>query len=196
LRGYFNEFAFRSITTEDFVGYLRKNLFNASPDLARQIDIDTWLSNPGLPESAPRPQSEAFDKVSKVSSTWLAGKLTTAEIPVKDWSTQETLHFLRSVGKIEPARMADLDRSFHFTQSGNAEIVFEWLMMTIRNGYQPGYGRLADFLKEVGRRKYIRPLYQELAKTPAGKERAQAIYKVARPGYHPIAAASIDPILQ
>ena len=27
---------------------------------------------------------------------------------------------------------------------------------------------------EVGRRKYIKPLYQELAKTPAGKEHAQS----------------------
>jgi aminopeptidase N len=196
LRGYFNQFAFRSITTEDFVAYLRKNLFDASPDLAKRIDLDTWLSKPGLPESAPHPHSEAFNKVSEISTKWVAGKLRTEEIPVKNWTTHETMHFLRSVGKIESVRMADLDRAFQFTQSGNAEILFEWLMMTIRNGYQPAYARLTTFLNDVGRRKYIRPLYQELAKTPAGKERARTIYKTARSGYHPIAAASIDPILQ
>jgi leukotriene-A4 hydrolase len=92
--------------------------------------------------------------------------------------------------------MADLDRAFRFTDSGNAEILFEWLTMTIRNGYQPAYPRLERFLKEVGRRKYIRPLYQELAKTPAGKERARAIFKTARATYHPIAAMSIDEVLR
>jgi hypothetical protein len=35
-------------------------------------------------------------------------------------------------------------------------------------------------------------LYQELAKTPEGKERALAIYRRARPTYHPIAVTSID----
>jgi hypothetical protein len=55
---------------------------------------------------------------------------------------------------------------------------------------------LERFLKEVGRRKYLKPLYQELAKTPAGKERARAIYRQARSGYHPIAAMTVDDILK
>jgi hypothetical protein len=32
-------------------------------------------------------------------------------------------------------------------------------------------------------------------KTPAGAERARAIYARARPNYHPIATASLDPIV-
>ena len=196
LRGYFNQFAFRSITTADFVDYLHEHLLDSNPNLGRRIDLHKWLSEPGLPESAPRPQSEAFEIVSRKASQWLAGKLPTAEIPVKNWTTQETMHFLRAVNKAGSGRMSELDGTFHFTQSGNSEILFEWLMMSIQNGYQPALPRLEQFLKEVGRRKYIRPLYVELAKTPAGKDRARAIYKSARPGYHPIAAASIDPILQ
>ena len=34
-------------------------------------------------------------------------------------------------------------------------------------------------LTEQGRRKFLKPLYEELVKTPAGKERAVAIYKKA-----------------
>jgi leukotriene A-4 hydrolase/aminopeptidase len=196
LRGYFNEFAFRSISTADFVAYLRKNLFASSPDLAKNIDIDAWLSKPGLPASAPMPRSEAFDNVNRVSTNWVAGKLPTAEIPVKSWSTHETMHFLRSLDKVGAAKMADLDRAFHFTQSGNSEVLFEWLLMAIRHDYQPAMPRLERFLNEVGRRKYIRPLYQELAKTPAGKNKARAIYREARSTYHPIAAMSIDEVLR
>ena len=32
-------------------------------------------------------------------------------------------------------------------------------------------------------------------KTPAGKERALAVYKKARPTYHPISVSTIDAIL-
>lgn len=88
--------------------------------------------------------------------------------------------------------MAELDKAFHLIRSGNSEIVFQWLLMSIRNRYEPAYSRLEEFLLSVGRRKFIRPLYQELAKTPEGKERALAIYRRARPTYHPIAVTSID----
>jgi len=47
----------------------------------------------------------------------------------------------------------------------------------------------------VGRRKFLRPLYSELVKTPEGRDRALAIYKKARPGYHPIAVATLDAIV-
>ena len=88
--------------------------------------------------------------------------------------------------------MGELDHAFNLTRSGNSEIAFQWLMMSIQNNYEPAYARLEEFLLSVGRRKYIRPLYQELAKTPEGKERALAIYRRARPTYHPIAVTSID----
>jgi hypothetical protein len=48
----------------------------------------------------------------------------------------------------------------------------------------------------IGRRKFIKPLYEELARTPEGRERALAIYRRARPTYHPISAASIDEVLK
>jgi leukotriene-A4 hydrolase len=196
LRGYFNRFAFQSITTGDFVAYLQKNLIEPNAELAKSVDVNEWLSKPGLPSDAPLPRSEAFDAVSSTASSWLAGKVGTASLPAGKWSTPETLHFLHSVNGIDSKRMSDLDSHFHFTESGNSEILFEWLMMSIKNKYQPAYPKLERFLKEVGRRKYIKPLYQELAKTPEGKQRALAIYKQARPAYHPIAAMTIDEVLK
>ena len=92
--------------------------------------------------------------------------------------------------------MAELDRAFHLTQSGNSEILADWLLMSIRGGYKPAYPKLDRFLMEVGRRKYIKPLYQELAKTAEGKAHAKAVYAKARPGYHPIAVTTIDDMLK
>jgi hypothetical protein len=54
---------------------------------------------------------------------------------------------------------------------------------------------VGPFLKSVGRRKFLKPIYSELMKTPEGQARARAIYAEARPGYHPIAQTSIDGIV-
>lgn len=71
----------------------------------------------------------------------------------------------------------------------------QWLLMAVRNGYEAAYERLERFLVEVGRRKYVKPLYAELAKTPEGRQQALRIYEKARPGYHPITRAAVDALL-
>jgi leukotriene-A4 hydrolase len=92
-------------------------------------------------------------------------------------------------------RMRELDDAFGLTATGNNELAFQWLLMSIRSGYAAADVRLEDFLVSIGRRKYIKPLYEELAKTPEGRERALAIYRKARPGYHPIAVDTVDRIV-
>jgi leukotriene-A4 hydrolase len=197
LRGYFNQFAFRSIVTGDFVDYLQDNLFRQNPELAAKINVDEWLTQPGLPKDAPQPKSDALQKTEVAAQEWASGKRKTESLPVRSWSTQEWLHFLRSLPqKLDNKQMSELDRAFHLTQSGNSEILADWLLMSIRSGYKPAYPKLDRFLIEVGRRKYIKPLYQELVKTQGGKAHAKAVYAKARPGYHPIAVTSIDDILK
>ena len=80
-------------------------------------------------------------------------------------------------------------------ESGNSEILHQWLLMAIRNDYALAYPKLEEFLVSVGRRKFLKPLYSELVKTEAGRLRAMTIYRKARPGYHPIAVATLDEIL-
>ncbi len=171
LRGYFERFAFQSITTADFVAELRR----AFPD----EDVSEWLYQPGLPKSAPRPRYEFGSE------------------PRREWTTQEWLHWLRGMPERLPAeRMAELDRRWGFTKSGNSEITAQWLLMAVRSGYEAAYERLERFLMEVGRRKFVKPLYAELAKTPEGLGRARRIYERARPGYHPITRATVDALLK
>ena len=197
LRTWFGQHAFRSVTTGDFVQYLKENLLNTDPSLAARVDLEEWLTEPGLPDVAPVPKSDAFARVEKQAQAWMSGAAQLASIPTAQWSTQEWLHFLRSLPEdLDRGRMAQLDQAFNLTKSGNAEILFQWLMMSIRSEYEPAYPAMERFLIEVGRRKFIRPLYQELVNTPDGLRRAQAIYKKARPGYHPISQITVDELIQ
>jgi hypothetical protein len=47
----------------------------------------------------------------------------------------------------------------------------------------------------MGRRKFLKPLYEALVKTPEGRARALEIYRKARPTYHPIAVTTVDEIV-
>jgi leukotriene-A4 hydrolase len=196
LSGYFEAFAFQSIETSDFLRYLEANLFSRHPDKAAGIPVAEWIEKPGLPDGAPRPHSAAFARVETEARDVLAGRVPPGRSGWKSWSTQERLRFLRSLSMpLAKERMAELDRELGLTESGNAEIAFQWLLMAIPSKYAAAEPRLEEFLIGIGRRKFIKPLYEELWKTPEGQARALAIYRKARPGYHPIGRDTVDRIV-
>jgi aminopeptidase N len=195
LRGYFDHFAFQSITTKTMLGYMKSELLDNQPELAAKIPLDEWIYKPGLRAAAVRPTMERLTKVAAEAKAFAAGSTKTSAISTKQWSTQEWLEFLENMPALSSAQMSELDRAFHLTQTGNSEILDQWLEMAITADYSPAYPRLESFLMEVGRQKFIKPLYSALMKTPTGEKRARGIYAKARPNYHPIAQTAIDKIV-
>lgn len=92
--------------------------------------------------------------------------------------------------------MQDLDKAFNFTNSGNSEILAAWFIHAVQNKYSAAYPALEKFLVNVGRRKFLTPLYQALIKTPEGKTMAKEIYTKARPNYHFVSINTIDALLK
>jgi len=196
LRDYFNRFAFQSITTGDFVAYLKDELLQQDPDKAQRVPITQWLYEPGLPSSAPEITSDAFSEVEEQAELWLDGSISTEVLPAREWTTHEWLFFLRYLPKkLNQQQMRELDFTFRLTSSGNFEIVHEWLLLAIRSDYEAAFERLTEFLLSIGREKLVKPLYEELVKSDAGRLMAQTIYREARPTYHIQLAAKIDKVL-
>lgn len=197
LKGYFDRFAFQSITTEQFLDHLRTYLKSAAPDAVDEAQLRTWIYEPGLPEFAVLPPGDAFTHVDRARADWVEGRIDATQLPAREWTTHEWLHFLDNLPQQVPQeRLAELDRAFGLTEVENAEIAHSWLLVAVRNRYEPAYPRLERYLTTIGRRKLIKPLYEALVETSEGAERARRIYERARPGYHPIAASTIDSILQ
>jgi leukotriene-A4 hydrolase len=195
LREYFDAFAFQSMDTRRFAGYLKAHLLDASPGLAESLRLDEWLYGPGVPATAVVARSAAFTRVDQALAAYAKGT-PPAQLATSGWTTHHWLRFLRNLpSPLAPLRMTELDAAFRFNESGNDEILDAWLLLAIRNGYEPANATLERFLIAVGRRKYVQPLYAELAKTPAGAETALRIYLRARPGYHSVTQAAIDKIL-
>jgi hypothetical protein len=74
--------------------------------------------------------------------------------------------------------------------------LFEWLRMAIRHHYQPAMPALERFLLSQGRRKFARPLFEDLMKTDWGKVEAKRIYAAARPSYHAVTTQTLDGIVK
>ena len=122
------------------------------------------------------------------------GRLETAAWAA--WGTAERRDFLGSLRKHEPPeRLAALDKGLGLSDSSNSEVLFAWLRIVARSCYEPAFPALESFLTRQGRLKYLRPLYRALLENPATADRARSIFEKARGGYHPIAAASVESLL-
>lgn len=193
LRDYFDHFAFQPMSSEKMLAYMREKLLRGNEE--SRINIQAWVYEPGIPANVPAATSEAFAAVDRAVEAWKAGA-SASSLQTAQWSTHEWLHFLRALPDTIPtARLADLDRTFRLTQSGNSEILFAWFRIAIRNRYEPAFAALEHYLTSQGRRKLIAPLYADLAKTDWGKAMAVRIYRVARPTYHSVSVNTIDKTL-
>ncbi len=194
LRNYFDQFAFDSITTEEFLSYFEDNLWADNPDAVTKEEIDAWVYEPGFPDTIEEPTSDAFEKVSGQQRLLLSGDIAAADLLTENWSTHEWLHFINTMPDgIFIGLFNDLDSAYDLSNSQNAEIAFAWYMKAIKAGYEPAMAPLEGFLLHVGRGKFIYPLYRTLIENGRG-EWAGEIFAQAKPGYHPIAQRRIAAI--
>ena len=192
LKSYFQDHQFESMTTAQFLEYLQAHLIEPNH---LDVNVDEWVYGPGLPANCPVVVAERFINVDAQAKAFLNGT-TAGTLETKNWSTHEWLHFILALpDSLSNAQMQDLDSSFGFTKSGNSEIADAWYKLAIKQGY--GKDILPDirhFLVEVGRRKFLTPLYTAMVESGM-KDQARSIYEDARPNYHSVARNTIEKIV-
>lgn len=196
LKDWFETYAFKAATTDDFRAFLLERLGAANPGAVSIAEIDEWLDAPGLPATTPQPKSAAFDKVDAARRAFLDGAAAPSSLGTAAWTAQEWLHFINGLpADVSPSRLSELDLAFDLTNSRNAEIAFAWQMKAIGSGYAPAMPAVETFLTHVGRGKFIYPLYRAL-KDKGELATAERIFEKAKAGYHPIAQRRVAEILQ
>jgi len=192
LTNYFNDHAFQSISTEEFLDYLERTLVADHPESVSMGRVRQWVFEPGIPDGAPVPRSAAFADIEPALQDWLAGRIAAEDIDTSEWTYHHWKRFLDGMPEqLGREKLEDLDQAFELTAAGNNEIAFSWLRIAIRNGYEPAFGRLENFLKTIGRTKFIGVLYEDMM--DAGMDdMALRVFEEAEPTYHPLAAKEID----
>ena len=97
LRAYITEFRFRSITTQDFLTFLKARL----PDAAKAVDLKVWIEGEGLPLDAAQPKSARLEELTALATAWSKGsrppQKALQDLTVQDW--QVLLPRLETLGR-------------------------------------------------------------------------------------------------
>ena len=193
LKKYFTTHAFKVMDTEAFVTYINNNLLDSQPKLKEKIRLEEWIYSPGIPDNCPKVNSIKFDAVEGAIKSFKKG-YPLVNIKTQGWSSHEWLHFLRHLPEdLDRNDLQKLDQAFGFTSSGNSEVLNAWFQLTIPSGYMQADKDLEGFLLTVGRRKFLKPLYEALYKKDP--EKAKRIYKKARDNYHTVTIQTLDAIV-
>jgi aminopeptidase N len=196
LSSWFDSRAFESVTTEDFLAFLNRELIAPNPGRFTLAKAKQWIYEPQLPADTVWPRTEAFAIVDRQREAWLGGEISIDEIDAADWTVDQWRRFLTRLPEtVTREQMTALDRRFALTESGNKVIARDWFVAAVEHGYEPAYPGIEAHLKTVGRMLLIRPIYQALVKTRDGRAFAERVYAEARPNYHPIARAAVDDVL-
>ena len=192
LRSYFDRHAFQPMTSARFLADMRENLIKGDKDLEQKLQLDNWVYKSGLPSNVARPDPAAFASVDQAVKAFTAGGPPPTAF--NQWTTAEKLRFLNKLPrKMATARLDSLNTSLRLNEAGNNEVLFAWLDLAIRNRFDPAVPSLERFLTTQGRRKFVQPLIETLAKdTEWGRPIATRVYKKARASYHPITQRDLD----
>ncbi|HVP62279.1 MAG TPA: M1 family metallopeptidase [Myxococcaceae bacterium] len=186
LRRYMAAFRFQSITTEELLELVRAEL----PGALEAVDAPRWIDAEGVPPGAPVARSSRLERVEALKTQLPPGS-------AEDWSPWEWQVYLNHLPRPSPAElMTALDERFHLTEAPNPEVLVAWLTVAIRSGHAPAVRRAEVLLGEVGRMKYLKPLYAALIAGQGTRSLAEACARRYRKRYHVIAAAGVDALLR
>ncbi|MDZ4749993.1 MAG: M1 family metallopeptidase [Flavobacteriales bacterium] len=194
IKNYFSGHAFQVMDTERFLTYLRDQL--VTPDMDKIVKIDEWVYGEGIPSNAPQVSSARVESVNEFVKKWDSKQQlsTVMDIPWDNWSYEERYLFLSQIQRKDFTAMKEMDNAWAVTKSTNKEVLFKWLENAILAKYTPANDEVEAFLLEVGRRKFVEPLFAAMIQSGQVKM-AKEIYAKARPGYHSVTSDTIDALL-
>jgi leukotriene-A4 hydrolase len=186
LKTYLADFRFGAVTTEEF----ERHIEAALPGALQKAGAREWIDGEGIPRAARPPASSRLDAIES-----LRGAVPTTEVAAA-WSANEWNLYTESVPRPAPAEtLRVLDERFALTARKNYDVLVAWLTLALQSGYLDVLPRVKEVVGEVGRMKYLRPLYTELARSPATRDVAADLYRQYRESYHPIAQGMVESVL-
>lgn len=199
LAEYFKKYAFETISTEDFVEYLKANLLEPNHI---KFNTEEWVYQRGLPANCVDITSKRLDDMIAMASYYNEGK---TGIPKKwkkktrgDFVTQEWQAFIRALNDSTSVEiMKTLDEKFKFSTQANAEIQTDWFQLCVKTGYKEAYPAMRDYLMKIGRRWHIMNIYKRLMESndPSDQKFAKDVFEEAKAGYHYVSINTIEEIL-
>lgn len=195
LQQWFDNHAFQPATSAMILADMEKNLVKDEAE-AEKLMLREWIFEPGLPANVAKPDPAAFAAVDKAASAFAANRALDAKA-WQGWSSAERQRFLQKLpAKQTEADLAALDDALSLTGSTNNEELFLWLELGLKNRNEAVVPATETFLANVGRRKFVAPLFEALMEQGSwGMPIAKRIYARTRPSYHSVTQETVDAIV-
>jgi leukotriene-A4 hydrolase len=196
MNNYFQTNAFVPMTTEKCIAFMDAYLFKNDATLKKNLMINEWIFNAGLPKNCPHKNPARFEQVDRQRKLFEKNG-DIKSLNTKLWSTHEWLQLLRKLPHpLALDKMQKLDDAFKLTGISNCEIAAEWYKLAISSNYKNAFVAMEFFLSSVGRKKFLEPLYREMMNTHEGKIMGKSIFEKSKLNYHPQTAKKIEGVLK
>uniref|UniRef100_A0A8C5X695 Leukotriene A-4 hydrolase n=1 Tax=Malurus cyaneus samueli TaxID=2593467 RepID=A0A8C5X695_9PASS len=170
LKAYVQQFAYKSIVTEDWKKFLY-SYFKDKVDVLDKVDWSSWFHAPGMP---PAKESDL-------------GSFSSADL--KEMSSHQIIEFLALLLLEEPLPLSHVQRMqevYDFNAVNNSEIRFRWLRLCIRSKWEEAIPLALKMATDQGRMKFTRPLFRDLYSFDKSRDLAVKTFLEHRASMHPV----------
>lgn len=197
LTSWFDSHAFQPATSAMFLADLRQNLIGEDAELEEALMLDEWIYGTGIPENAVKPDAEAFGAADTAAAAYADSRTLPLASSWTGWTGAEQRRFLEQLPEtLTASELSSLNESLGLAGSGNNEVLFLWLEAALRNRHDAAVPQAEGFLGEVGRNKFVEPLFKAMWETGSwGRPIARRIYEETRGGYHSYTRGKVDAIV-
>lgn len=201
---YFTTFKQRSVDSYEFKATLI-SFFEADAEASKKLndlDWDAWFYNAGFP---PKPDfdTELVDMCYDLANNWEAlnsgkTKFHPGKKDVENFNANQKVVFLEKLQTLDkplsPHLIEQMGEEYGFANSKNVEIVSRYYVLGLQAHAKSVYQPAAKLLGEVGRMKFVRPLYRDLIR--CDPDLAKATFEKNKDFYHPICRGMVEKLLE
>lgn len=183
LRSYLDKYKYRSIVTDDWKKYLYKYFANKT-ELLDKVDWEAWFHKPGMPPVIPKYDRSAVDACTNLANRWIEWNETEASpfnaSDLDNLTSSQRLEvlsiLLASKATLSTKKLQALQDTYALDSVKNSEIRCTWLRLCIRNRWADKVDAALTFATELGRMKFVRPIFREFYEWQEMRQKAVDVY--------------------
>ncbi|NXY02312.1 LKHA4 hydrolase, partial [Pteruthius melanotis] len=192
LKAYVQQFAYKSIVTEDWKNFLY-SYFKDKVDVLDKVDWNSWFHAPGMPPVKPRYDMTLSNACVALSQRWIQAKESDlgsfSSADLKEMSSHQLIEFLALLLLEAPLPLSHVQRMqevYDFNAKNNSEIRFRWLRLCIRSKWEEAIPLALKMATDQGRMKFTRPLFRDLYSFDKSRDLAVKTFLEHRASMHPV----------
>ncbi|XP_041349920.1 leukotriene A-4 hydrolase-like [Gigantopelta aegis] len=180
LKAYIDTFKYKSINSKTWKNFLFLHFSDTETQkVLNDVDWDAWFFGVGMPPVKPDYDTSLRDPCTNMCNMWVeaseADMSQFGKHDLHDFSSIQEREFINLLIQKPPLPVFKLEKMNELYQFGvviNSEIRFRWIRLGIRAQWPKIIPLALAFVSEQGRMKFVRPIYTDLYKWEAARQKA------------------------